>query len=114
VPDRRWRQIRSSSWRRTRRSSLLALQSGCPLATPRLRPARGEGLLSAALSLIHERGRISFPTGVLEPDSKLSFFDEFTSVRVLRFRATGVIDPAKRQAVIPFPKRQVEVDRPHT
>ena len=31
------------------------------------------------------------------------FFDEFASVRVSRFRASGVIDPAKRQAVIPFP-----------
>jgi hypothetical protein len=31
------------------------------------------------------------------------FFDEFQSVRVSRFRAMGVIDPAKRQAVIPFP-----------
>jgi hypothetical protein len=32
------------------------------------------------------------------------FFDEFESVRVSRLRATGVIDPAKRHAVIPFPK----------
>lgn len=31
------------------------------------------------------------------------FFDEFAKVRVSRFRAMGVIDPAKRQAVIPFP-----------
>ena len=31
------------------------------------------------------------------------FFDEFASVRVSRLRATGVIDPAKRYAVIPFP-----------
>jgi hypothetical protein len=31
------------------------------------------------------------------------FFDEFESVRVSRLRASGVIDPAKRQAVIPFP-----------
>ena len=31
------------------------------------------------------------------------FFDEFPSVRVSRLRASGVIDPAKRQAVIPFP-----------
>jgi hypothetical protein len=31
------------------------------------------------------------------------FFDEFTSVRVSRLRATGVIDPAKRTAIIPFP-----------
>ena len=31
------------------------------------------------------------------------FFDEFESVRVSRFRATGVIDPAKPVAAIPFP-----------
>jgi hypothetical protein len=31
------------------------------------------------------------------------FLDEFASVRVSRLRATSVIDPAKRQAVIPFP-----------
>jgi hypothetical protein len=31
------------------------------------------------------------------------FFDEFESVRVSRLRATGVIDPAKREAIIPFP-----------
>jgi hypothetical protein len=31
------------------------------------------------------------------------FFDQFTSVRVSRLRASGVIDPAKRQAVIRFP-----------
>ena len=31
------------------------------------------------------------------------FFDEFASVRVSRLRASGVINPAKRQAVIPFP-----------
>jgi hypothetical protein len=34
------------------------------------------------------------------------FFDEFAKVRVSRFRASGVIDPAKRQAVIPFPNGQ--------
>jgi hypothetical protein len=31
------------------------------------------------------------------------FTDEFPSVRVSRFRANGTIDPAKREAVIPFP-----------
>jgi hypothetical protein len=31
------------------------------------------------------------------------FFDEFPCVRISRLRATGVIDPAKRQVVIPFP-----------
>ena len=31
------------------------------------------------------------------------FFDEFEKVRVSRFRAMGVIDPAKRTALIPFP-----------
>jgi hypothetical protein len=31
------------------------------------------------------------------------FFDEFKSVRVSRLRATGVIDPSRREAIIPFP-----------
>jgi hypothetical protein len=31
------------------------------------------------------------------------FFDEFASVRVSRLRASGIVDPAKRQAVIRFP-----------
>ena len=31
------------------------------------------------------------------------FTDEFDSVRVSRFRAMGIIDPAKRTAIIPFP-----------
>jgi hypothetical protein len=31
------------------------------------------------------------------------FFDEFEKVRVSRFRAMGVIDPAKHTALIPFP-----------
>jgi hypothetical protein len=31
------------------------------------------------------------------------FLDEFTSVRVSRFRAMGIIDPAERIAIIPFP-----------
>ena len=31
------------------------------------------------------------------------FFDEFEKVAVSRLRASGVIDPAKRQALIPFP-----------
>ena len=31
------------------------------------------------------------------------FFDEFAQVKVGRFRAMGIIDPAKAQAVIPFP-----------
>lgn len=35
--------------------------------------------------------------------SSRRFFDEFQSVRVSRFRANGTIDPAKREAVIPFP-----------
>jgi hypothetical protein len=31
------------------------------------------------------------------------FFDEFEKIRVSRFRAMGVIDPSKREALIPFP-----------
>ena len=37
------------------------------------------------------------------------FFDEFERVRVSRFRASGVIDPAKRQALIPFPNGKVKL-----
>ena len=37
------------------------------------------------------------------------FFDEFEKVRVSRFRASGVIDPAKRQALIPFPNGKVKL-----
>jgi len=43
------------------------------------------------------------------------FFDEFESVRVSRFRAMGVIDPAKRTALIPFPNGKTKlVDTAHT
>jgi hypothetical protein len=37
------------------------------------------------------------------------FFDEFEKVRVSRFRATGVIDPAKNTALIPFPGGKVKL-----
>jgi hypothetical protein len=37
------------------------------------------------------------------------FFDEFEKVRVSRFRAMGVIDPARRQALIPFPNGKVKL-----
>jgi hypothetical protein len=37
-----------------------------------------------------------------DADSR-KFFDEFESVRVPRLRAMGLIDPAKRHAIIPFP-----------
>jgi hypothetical protein len=37
------------------------------------------------------------------------FFDEFQHVRVSRFRATGVIDPAKNYALIPFPNGQTKL-----
>lgn len=37
------------------------------------------------------------------------FFDEFTKIRVSRFRATGVIDPAKREALIPCPNGQTKL-----
>ena len=43
------------------------------------------------------------------------FFDEFEKVRVSRFRAMGVIDPAKRTALIPFPNGKVKLlDTAHT
>jgi len=37
------------------------------------------------------------------------FFEEFEHVRVSRFRASGVIDPAKRQALIPFPNGKTKL-----
>jgi hypothetical protein len=37
------------------------------------------------------------------------FFDEFESVKVSRFRAMGVIDPAVRQALIPFPNGKTKL-----
>lgn len=37
------------------------------------------------------------------------FFDEFEKVRVSRFRAMGVIDPAKREALIPFPNGKTKL-----
>jgi len=37
------------------------------------------------------------------------FFDEFEHVRVSRFRAMGVIDPAKRTALIPFPNGKTKL-----
>jgi hypothetical protein len=41
------------------------------------------------------------------------FFDEFASVRVSRLRASGVIDPAKRHAVISFGDKQKLVGTAH-
>jgi hypothetical protein len=35
--------------------------------------------------------------------SSRTFFDQFPCVRVSRLRASGVIDPSRHQAVIPFP-----------
>ena len=37
------------------------------------------------------------------------FFDQFEKVRVSRFRAMGVIDPAKRTALIPFPNGKTKL-----
>lgn len=43
------------------------------------------------------------------------FFDEFEKVRVSRFRASGVIDPGKRTALIPFPNGKTKLlDTAHT
>ena len=43
------------------------------------------------------------------------FFDQFEKVRVSRFRAMGVIDPAKRTALIPFPNGKTKlIDTAHT
>ncbi len=37
------------------------------------------------------------------------FFDEFEKVRVSRFRATGVIDPSRREDLIPFPNGKTKL-----
>ena len=37
------------------------------------------------------------------------FFDQFEKVSVSRFRAMGVIDPAKHQALIPFPNGKTKL-----
>jgi hypothetical protein len=41
------------------------------------------------------------------------FFDEFASVRVSRLRASGVIDPAKHLAIIPFGDKQRLIGTAH-
>ena len=41
------------------------------------------------------------------------FFDEFASVRVSRLRATGVVDPAKRFALIPIGDKQKLIGTAH-
>jgi hypothetical protein len=41
------------------------------------------------------------------------FFDEFTKLRISRFRATGVVDPAKRYALIPVGERQKLIGTAH-
>ena len=37
------------------------------------------------------------------------FFDEFSKVRISRFRAMGIVDPAKSQALIPFPNGKTKL-----
>jgi len=37
------------------------------------------------------------------------FFDEFEKVRISRFRAMGVVDPAKDHALIPFPNGKIKL-----
>lgn len=46
---------------------------------------------------------------LLADASTRKFFDEFEKIRVSRFRATGVIDPAKNTALIPFPDGKVRL-----
>jgi hypothetical protein len=41
------------------------------------------------------------------------FFDEFTKLRISRFRATGVVDPAKRYALIPVGEKTKLVSTAH-
>ena len=52
--------------------------------------------------------RKSWANDALDADTR-RFFDEFEKVRVSRFRATGVIDPAKNTALIPFPDGKVRL-----
>jgi hypothetical protein len=42
------------------------------------------------------------------------FFDQFEKVRVSRFRASGVIDPAKSQAIIPMGGKEKLIGTSHT
>ena len=37
------------------------------------------------------------------------FLDQFTCVKVSRLRADGTIDPAKRNALIPFPNGRIKL-----
>jgi hypothetical protein len=46
--------------------------------------------------------------------SERTFFDQFEKVRVSRFRAMGVIDPAKNQAVIPMGGKEKLINVSHT
>ena len=41
------------------------------------------------------------------------FFDEFTKLRISRLRATGVVDPAKRFALIPIGEKQKLIGTAH-
>ena len=41
------------------------------------------------------------------------FFDEFTKLRISRLRATGVVDPAKRYALIPVGEKQKLIGTAH-
>ena len=46
--------------------------------------------------------------------STRTFFDQYEKVNVSRFRATGVIDPAKREALIPFNGKVKLIGTAHT
>ena len=41
--------------------------------------------------------------------SSRTFFDQYVSVRISRFRALGVVDPSRPQAVIPFPNGKTKL-----
>ena len=41
------------------------------------------------------------------------FFDEFSKLRISRLRATGVVDPAKRYALIPIGEKQKRIGTAH-
>jgi hypothetical protein len=66
-----------------------------------------------ALRLAQARRSLNLmPKRRTDADSR-RFFDEFTSVRISRLRASGVIDPAKRQAVISFGDKQKLIGTAH-
>jgi hypothetical protein len=68
--------------------------------------------LNCALRLAQASVTSAMPKRRADADGR-RFFDEFQSVRVSRLRASGVIDPAKRHAVISFGNKQKLIGTAH-